>query len=84
MRRLAKTDENLSDARVPGWSVIRAVLPYLWPEGDKGVKIRVVTSLLALFLSQIIAVVTPIFFSQAVDVWGGYIFAVIASDVSVP
>jgi ABC-type transport system involved in Fe-S cluster assembly fused permease/ATPase subunit len=67
MRRLAKTDENLSDARVPGWSVIRAVLPYLWPEGDKGVKIRVVTSLLALFLSQIIAVVTPIFFSQAVD-----------------
>ena len=67
MRRLAKTDENLSDARVQGWSVIRAVLPYLWPEGDKGVKIRVVTSLLALFLSQIIAVVTPIFFSQAVD-----------------
>ncbi|MDB9809082.1 ABC transporter ATP-binding protein/permease [Yoonia sp.] len=47
--------------------MIRAVLPYLWPEGDKGVKIRVVTSLLALFLSQIIAVVTPIFFSQAVD-----------------
>ena len=67
MRRLAKTDENLSDARVQGWSVIRAVLPYLWPEGDKGVKIRVVTSLLALFLSQIIAVVTTIFFSQAVD-----------------
>ena len=67
MRRLAKTDENLSDARVQGWSVIRAVLPYLWPEGDKGVKIRVMTSLLALLLSQIIAVVTPIFFSQAVD-----------------
>jgi len=67
MRRLAKTNENLSDARVQGWSVIRAVLPYLWPEGDKGVKIRVVTSLLALFLSQIIAVVTPIFFSQGVD-----------------
>lgn len=67
MRRLATTDENLSDARVQGWSVIRAVLPYLWPEGNTGVKVRVVTSLLALFLSQIVAVVTPIFFSQAVD-----------------
>jgi len=67
MRRLATTDENLNDARVQGWSVIRAVLPYLWPEGDTGVKVRVVTSLLALFLSQIIAVITPQFFSQAVD-----------------
>ncbi len=67
MRRLATTDENLNDARVQGWSVIRAVLPYLWPEGDSGVKVRVVTSLLALFLSQIIAVITPQFFSQAVD-----------------
>ncbi len=67
MRRLATTDENLNYARVQGWSVIRAVLPYLWPEGDTGVKVRVVTSLLALFLSQIIAVITPQFFSQAVD-----------------
>ena len=67
MRRLATTDENLNDASVQGWSVIRAVLPYLWPEGDTGVKVRVVTSLLALFLSQIIAVITPQFFSQAVD-----------------
>ena len=43
MRRLAKTDENLSDARVQGWSVILAVLPYLWPEGDKGVNDVVAT-----------------------------------------
>ena len=67
MRRFAKTDENLSNAQVQGWNVIRAVLPYLWPAGDTGVKIRVVTSLLALFLSQIVAVVTPLFFSHAVD-----------------
>ena len=67
MRHLAKTDENLNNARVDGWNVIRAVLPYLWPEGDTGVKVRVVTSLAALFLSQIIAVITPQFFSHAVD-----------------
>ena len=63
MRKLTKTDENLNNAQVDGWNVIRSVLPYLWPEGDKGVKVRVVTSLLALFLSQIIAVITPQFFS---------------------
>lgn len=67
MRHLAQTDANQSDTRVQGWNVIRRVIPYLWPDGNKGVKIRVVTSLAALFLSQIIAVITPQFFSQAVD-----------------
>lgn len=67
MRHLAQTDANQSDTRVQGWNVIRRVIPYLWPEGNTGVKIRVVTSLTALFLSQIIAVITPQFFSQAVD-----------------
>ena len=67
MRRLTKTDANLSDARVQGWNVIRSVIPYLWPDGNTVVKIRVVASLIALFLSQIIAVLTPQFFSQAVD-----------------
>lgn len=67
MRRLPKTDANLNNAKIQGWRVIRRVIPYLWPEGRSGVKIRVVTSLAALFLSQIIAVLTPQFFSQAVD-----------------
>ncbi|WP_458790239.1 ABCB family ABC transporter ATP-binding protein/permease [Yoonia sp. MH D7] len=67
MRHLAQTDTNPTDTRVQGLNVIRRVMPYLWPAGDTGVKIRVVTSMLALILSQIIAVVTPLFFSQAVD-----------------
>ena len=67
MRHLTKTDANMSETHVQGWNVIRRVVPYLWPEGNTGVKTRVVTSLLALFLSQIIAVITPQFFSRAVD-----------------
>ena len=67
MSHLTKTDANMSETHVQGWNVIRRVVPYLWPEGNTGVKIRVVTSLLALFLSQIIAVITPQFFSRAVD-----------------
>ncbi|MEN9011302.1 MAG: ABC transporter ATP-binding protein/permease [Yoonia sp.] len=57
----------MSDARIQGWNVIRKVVPYLWPAGETGVKIRVVTSLMALLLSQLIAVATPQLFSQAVD-----------------
>ncbi len=67
MRSLSKTDANLSNTKIQGWMVIRRVIPYLWPAGRTGVKVRVVTSLMALFLSQIIAVITPQFFSQAVD-----------------
>ena len=57
MRRLPKTDANLDSAtRIQGWTVIQRVLPYLWPKGKTGTKVRVVTSMLALFLSQIILV----------------------------
>ena len=68
MRRLPKTNANLNNAQIQGWAVIRRVIPLLWPQGETVVKVRVVLALLALFASQIIAVLTPQFFSQAVDV----------------
>jgi ABC-type transport system involved in Fe-S cluster assembly fused permease/ATPase subunit len=68
MRQISKTDANLSDTKIQGWNVIKRVIPYLWPEGNRNVKIRVVAAMVALFASQIIAVLTPQFFSQAVDV----------------
>lgn len=67
MRRSPKTDANMSDTRVQGLNVIRKVAPYLWPAGNTAVKIRVVASMAALLLSQVIAVLTPQLFSQAVD-----------------
>ncbi len=67
MRGLAKTDANLSDARIQGWSVIRRVVPYLWPEGQSWVKRRVIIALAVLLLSKVIAVGTPILYKQAVD-----------------
>ncbi len=68
MRQLTKTDANLSNAKIQGWKVIKRVIPYLWPAGNTNVKVRVVAAMVALFASQIIAVLTPQFFSQAVDV----------------
>lgn len=67
MRRLTKTDANLNNAQIQGWSVIRRVVPYLWPEGQGWVKRRVVLALAVLLLSKVIAVGTPILYKQAVD-----------------
>ena len=67
MRGLAKTDANLSDAKIQGWNVIRRVVPYLWPEGQTWVKRRVIIALAVLLLSKVIAVGTPVFYKQAVD-----------------
>ncbi len=68
MRSLAKTEANLNNDRIRGWSVIKKVAPYLWPAGNINTKIRVVTALAALLLSQLITVATPQLFSAAVDV----------------
>ena len=67
MRGLAKTDANLKDAQIQGWSVIRRVVPYLWPDGQGWVKRRVVIALAVLVLSKLIAVTTPLFYREAVD-----------------
>jgi len=76
MRSLPKTEKNLSDERISGWRTIRRVMPYLWPEGDSGVKWRVVLAMALLFIAKLIAVGTPLLYKWAVDELGG--------DVSAP
>ncbi|MFN3661718.1 ABC transporter transmembrane domain-containing protein, partial [Yoonia sp.] len=67
MRPTNHSDANLNNARTQGWSVIRRVLPYLWPEGQPWVKRRVIVALVILLLAKVIAVGTPILYKQAVD-----------------
>jgi ATP-binding cassette subfamily B protein len=50
-----------------GWSIIRQVAPYLWPEGQGWVKRRVVWAMLALLLSKVVAVFVPQIYKFAVD-----------------
>ncbi|RYH03325.1 ABC transporter ATP-binding protein/permease [Salipiger sp. IMCC34102] len=72
MRRLTKTDANFDPtARIQGWNVIRRVLPYLWPEGERGIKVRVVAAISVLVMAKIIAVGTPFFYKAAVDTLSG-------------
>ncbi|MBB94515.1 MAG: metal ABC transporter permease [Rhodobacteraceae bacterium] len=53
--------------RHAGFRVIRDVAPYLWPEGEPNIRIRVVLALAALTCTKLIAVVTPLFYKSAVD-----------------
>jgi ABC-type transport system involved in Fe-S cluster assembly fused permease/ATPase subunit len=53
--------------RASGMNTIREVLPYLWPDDNPNIKIRVVASLLTLVFAKLIAVTTPFFYKGAVD-----------------
>lgn len=54
-----------------GLRVVRDVLPYLWPEDQPSVKLRVVAALIALVAAKLVAVATPFFYKGAVDALAG-------------
>ncbi|QFU09020.1 Putative multidrug export ATP-binding/permease protein [Rhodobacteraceae bacterium THAF1] len=63
-----------SDTRTPdldpqtgGLGIIARVLPYLWPEESRALRIRVVASMAMLVLAKLIAVATPFLYKAAVD-----------------
>jgi len=70
MRRLRKTSANLNNDRMTGWRTVRRVVPYLWPEGEPGVKWRVCLAVGLLVAAKLVAVTTPLFFKWAVDTLG--------------
>ncbi len=65
------TDATESAARRSGLRTIRRVAPYLWPENDRRLRVRVVLAMLALLVSKLIAVGTPFFYKGAVDSLSG-------------
>jgi len=62
---------NHSPPDVSGWSTMRRMVPYLWPDGEAWVKRRVVLAMLALILGKVIAVTTPFLYKAAVDALAG-------------
>ncbi len=49
------------------WGVVRRVAPYLWPKGDREVRLRVGGAMAALIVSKLATVATPVAFMWAVD-----------------
>ena len=50
-----------------GLQTVRSLLPYLWPKGDTGAHVRVVTAVVLLILAKVATVYIPIVYSHAVD-----------------
>ncbi len=50
-----------------GFQTVRSLLPYLWPKGETGAHVRVVTAVVMLVLAKVATVYIPIVYSQAVD-----------------
>lgn len=53
--------------RASGWATIAKVAPYLWPPGQTGLRTRVVLAMVALLISKLIAVGSPMLYKAAVD-----------------
>ena len=67
-----QTTDPIADAeRRSGLRTIRKVAPYLWPDDKPWVKQRVVLAMLALVLSKLVSVYTPILYRDAVNVLSG-------------
>ena len=58
--------ENASDRQRQAY-IVRQILPYLWPADDRGLRIRVATSLTLLVASKFVNIQVPVFFKKAVD-----------------
>ena len=54
----------------PAWKTIRDLLPYLWPKGETGSRVRVILAAACLVLAKLANVYVPIVYSQAVDLLG--------------
>jgi ABC-type transport system involved in Fe-S cluster assembly fused permease/ATPase subunit len=49
-------------------ATVRRLLPYLWPEGDPGAKVRVVLAMGLLLLAKLATVYVPVVYGRIVDV----------------
>jgi ABC-type transport system involved in Fe-S cluster assembly fused permease/ATPase subunit len=56
---IAKSDNS--------WKTVKSLLPYLWPKGEPGLRVRVVLAAAALILAKVTTVTVPIIYSHAVN-----------------
>lgn len=65
MRPLTSTTPSPLDRSA--WRTVVDLLPYLWPKGENGVRVRVVVATLFLVAAKIATVYVPLVYSRAVD-----------------
>ncbi|HET9429487.1 MAG TPA: ABC transporter ATP-binding protein/permease [Allosphingosinicella sp.] len=55
----------------PGWGTLRRFLPYLWPAGEPGLKVRVVFAVLLVLAAKAAILTMPFAYKAAVDRMSG-------------
>ncbi|MEW9921417.1 ABC transporter ATP-binding protein/permease [Marimonas sp. MJW-29] len=70
-QKKAHKDTIAEEERQSGLLVLRKVAPYLWPANMPWVKRRVVLAMIALVVSKLVSVATPLFYRDAVDALAG-------------
>ena len=73
MRKLPSataTEAEVNHRPANGWATMKRVGPYLWPEGETWVKVRVVLAMIFLLLSKLVSVSMPFMYKKAVDALG--------------
>ena len=61
------SDTSSTPGRRGDLATIRTLLPYLWPKGERGLRVRVVLSLACLLVAKLATVYVPILYKRAVD-----------------
>ena len=49
------------------WQVIKTLLPFLWPKGDRDIQMRVVVAMACIALAKVATVMIPVFLKESVD-----------------
>ncbi len=49
------------------WTVLRGLLPFVWPKGRPDLRLRVVIAFAVLFAAKVVTISVPIFFKEATD-----------------
>jgi ABC-type transport system involved in Fe-S cluster assembly fused permease/ATPase subunit len=64
---LPSNDSLTSAQEMSGFAIIKSLLPYLWPQGERGLRIRVVVAVLLLFVAKLTTSYLPILYKHAID-----------------
>ena len=85
MRRREPSSNQRSTQTGPrrDWHTIRSLLPFLWPAGEIGLRVRVVVALACLVAAKAINVMVPLLYKQAVDALSIHDGSLIAVPVAV-
>jgi ATP-binding cassette subfamily B protein len=60
-------DVRGQEGRADHWTVLRGLLPFVWPKGRPDLRLRVVMAFAVLILAKLVTVAVPVFFKQATD-----------------